>query len=121
MNQNLTSLRNAFASPHPFYDDVNFSQGFSRCGHFTLLEADILEHHGAILKSLQTKKTPPKNSHQSHFVKAMEGTCSSENVIEKTWAKYLKFSTCKSKIYTITGNSKAYPDNDVHTDMDIDL
>ena len=51
MSNDISLLRQAFVSQRQFYDDQNFPRGFSRSGHFTLLEASILEQH-VVLKSL---------------------------------------------------------------------
>ncbi|CAH9051350.1 hypothetical protein PSECIP111951_00374 [Pseudoalteromonas holothuriae] len=111
MDQNLINLRNAFVSPRAFYDDANFPRGFSRSGHFTLLEAQVLEQHGVLLKSLYNKQSEPQNSFQLQFVNVMEQGMPSSNVIERTWTKYLKLTTCKNKFHTLFGRSRSVPDS----------
>ncbi|AZZ99466.1 DUF413 domain-containing protein [Pseudoalteromonas sp. R3] len=106
MSQNLATLKEAFATTKHFYDDINFPRGFSRSGHFTLQESDILENHGALLKSLYTKASHPQNEFQQRFVEVMGGLGTPENVMEKTWTKYLKLTTCKTKFHTLFGRSK---------------
>ncbi|WP_440055131.1 DUF413 domain-containing protein [Pseudoalteromonas sp. T1lg65] len=120
MDHNLATLKNAFASPRAFYDDANFPRGFSRSGHFTLQEAEILEQVGATLKSLYSKALEPQNSFQSQFVQVMEGVIPATNQIEKTWTKYLKLTTCKTKFHTLFGRSKVENDNSVAISVDID-
>ncbi|BBN80591.1 hypothetical protein PA25_05760 [Pseudoalteromonas sp. A25] len=111
MDQNLANLRNAFVSPRAFYDDANFPRGFSRSGHFTLAEAQALEQHGVLLKSLYNKDCEPQNSFQLQFVNVMDGQLPPSNVVERAWAKYLKLTTCKSKFHTLFGRSRAVPDS----------
>ncbi|ALU43099.1 MULTISPECIES: DUF413 domain-containing protein [Pseudoalteromonas] len=106
MNQNLATLKEAFVTSKHFYDDLNFPRGFSRSGHFTLQESDVLENHGALLKSLYTKASQPQNEFQRQFVDVMEGRQTPGNVMEKTWTKYLKLTTCKTKFHTLFGRSK---------------
>jgi uncharacterized protein YifE (UPF0438 family) len=110
MDQNLANLRNAFVSPRAFYDDANFPRGFSRSGHFTLAEAQALEQHGVLLKSLYNKDCEPQNSFQVQFVNVMEGQLPPSNIIERAWTKYLKLTTCKSKFHTLFGRSRISPE-----------
>lgn len=106
MSNDISLLRQAFVSQRQFYDDQNFPRGFSRSGHFTLLEASILEQHGVVLKSLYNKAVEPQNEHQKQFVNAVSGIVEPSNPIERAWVKYLKLTTCKTKFHTLFGRSK---------------
>ncbi|MFC0120096.1 DUF413 domain-containing protein [Pseudoalteromonas xiamenensis] len=111
MNTNLPELRNAFASPKQFYDDANFPRGFARSGHFTILEAEILENHGVVLKGLYNKTLAPQNSFQTQFTQVMENTSEPTNAFERAWIKYLKLTTSKAKFHTLFGRSRLVADN----------
>ncbi|WP_338364255.1 DUF413 domain-containing protein [uncultured Pseudoalteromonas sp.] len=106
MSNDISLLRQAFVSQRQFYDDNNFPRGFSRCGNFTLLEASILEQHGVVLKALFDKTLAPQNAIQEQFVDVVCSAKEPTNPIEKTWLKYLKLTTCKSKFHTLFGRSK---------------
>ncbi|GAB0111462.1 DUF413 domain-containing protein [Pseudoalteromonas distincta] len=106
MSNNISLLRQAFVSQRQFYDDQNFPRGFSRSGNFTLLEASILEQHGVVLKGLYSKTIEPQNEHQEQFVAVVTGSQEPTNPIERTWIKYLKLTTCKTKFHTLFGRSK---------------
>jgi hypothetical protein len=106
MSIDISSLRQAFASQRQFYDDQNFPRGFGRSGHFTLLEADILEQHGVILKGLYNKTLEPQNEFQTQFVQVVTGNLEATNPIERAWIKYLKQTTCKTKFHTLFGRSR---------------
>jgi len=122
MSNNISQLRQAFVSPRQFYDDQNFPRGFSRSGHFTLLEASILEQHGCVLKNLYTKVLEPQNELQRHFLAVVNNSQDASNAIEKAWVKYLKLTTCKTKFHTLFSRSKgATPiptSTDYYTDSD---
>lgn len=111
MNNNLSELRNAFTSTNKFYDDANFPRGFARSGHFTIVEADILENHGFVLKGLYNKTLAPQNSFQTQFVQVMENTQEPTNAFERAWIKYLKLTTSKAKFHTLFGRSRLVADN----------
>ncbi|WP_404342621.1 DUF413 domain-containing protein [Pseudoalteromonas mariniglutinosa] len=106
MNNDISSLRQAFASQRQFYDDQNFPRGFGRSGHFTLLEANILEQHGVVLKGLYNKTLEPQNEIQIQFTQVVTGNLEPTNAIERAWMKYLKLTTCKTKFHTLFGRSK---------------
>ena len=106
MSNDISSLRQAFASQRQFYDDQNFPRGFGRSGHFTLLEADILEQHGVVLKGLYNKTLEPQNEFQTQFVQVVTGNLDATNAIERAWVKYLKQTTCKTKFHTLFGRSR---------------
>ncbi|CCQ10180.1 FIG00951646: hypothetical protein [Pseudoalteromonas luteoviolacea B = ATCC 29581] len=111
MNNNLPELRNAFASAKQFYDDANFPRGFARSGNFTIVEADILANHGAVLKGLYSKTLEPQNSFHTQFVHVMENGLEPTNAFERTWIKYLKLTTNKAKFHTLFGRSRLVADN----------
>ena len=106
MSNDISSLRQAFASQRQFYDDQNFPRGFGRSGHFTLLEADILEQHVVVLKGLYNKTLEPQNEFQTQFVQVVTGNLEATNPIERAWIKYLKQTTCKTKFHTLFGRSR---------------
>lgn len=110
MNNNLSELRNAFSSTNKFYDDANFPRGFARSGHFTIVEADILENHGFVLKGLYNKTLAPQNSFQTQFVQVMENAQEPTNAFERAWIKYLKLTTSKAKFHTLFGRSRLVAD-----------
>jgi uncharacterized protein YifE (UPF0438 family) len=106
MSNDISLLRQAFVSQRQFYDDQNFPRGFGRSGHFTLLEASILEQHGIVLKGLYNKTIEPLNQHQEQFLAVITGSQEPTNAIERVWVKYLKITTCKTKFHTLFGRSK---------------
>ncbi|MFC3034440.1 DUF413 domain-containing protein [Pseudoalteromonas fenneropenaei] len=111
MNNNLSELRSAFASPKAFYDDANFPRGFARSGHFTLAESEVLENHGVVLKGLYNKTLEPQNSFQTQFVNVMQNGLEPSNVVERAWVKYLKLTTSKAKFHTLFGRSRLVAEN----------
>ncbi|MEM0515497.1 DUF413 domain-containing protein [Pseudoalteromonas sp. YIC-827] len=116
----LVELRKAFPCDHKFYNDEKFPRGFSRSGNFTLLESEILEQHGRLLKALQEKTVEPSNDTQAHFVAATTGLSTPINPIESAWIKYLKLTTSKARFFTLFGRKRSYdaPEVEVETDAD---
>ncbi|MEH6396445.1 MULTISPECIES: DUF413 domain-containing protein [Pseudoalteromonas] len=106
MSNDISLLRQAFVSQRQFYDDQNFPRGFGRSGNFTLLEASILEQHGVVLKGLYNKTLEPQNEIQAQFLAVVSGSQEPTNAIERTWIKYLKLTTCKTKFHTLFGRSR---------------
>ena len=106
MSNDISSLRQAFASQRQFYDDQNFPRGFGRSGHFTLLEADILEQHGVVLKGLYNKTLEPQNEFQTQFVQVVTGNLEATNPIERAWIKYLCCRCSITKFHTLFGRSR---------------
>ncbi|ESP92913.1 MULTISPECIES: DUF413 domain-containing protein [Pseudoalteromonas] len=102
MDMTIAELKEAFAASKPFYDDANFPRGFSRSGHFTLLESELLQQHGQLLLSLYKQKYPPTNSLQQQFVDTFIQHKSPSNQMEKIWSKYLDLTTRKHKIHTLS-------------------
>ncbi len=80
----------------PFYDDRACPMGFSRSGHFTLQQAQIIERYGRQLIALEQGETQPETPEQSHFVEVCQGKMQPETLLEKSWAQYykLRFNTC---------------------------
>lgn len=74
MSNDISLLRQAFVSQRQFYDDQNFPRGFGRSGNFTLLEANILEQHGVVLKGLYNKILEPQNEIQAQFLAVVSGS-----------------------------------------------
>ncbi|KZN69108.1 DUF413 domain-containing protein [Pseudoalteromonas luteoviolacea] len=106
MDMNIAELKEAFTASKSFYDDLNFPQGFSRSGHFTLLESELLQQHGHLLKSLHDEKLAPVNTYQRKFVEMLKNKRPPENRIEKIWHKYLSLTTRKHKIHTLSSQVK---------------
>ncbi len=77
-----------FRKLHPFYDDINYPKGFSKCGDFTIAEAQTLEDFGRILSDLSSGKTQPKTKDEVHFTQVCLGKAEATTYIEKLWAKY---------------------------------
>ncbi|KZN51861.1 DUF413 domain-containing protein [Pseudoalteromonas luteoviolacea] len=102
MDMTIAELKEAFAAPKPFYDDKNFPRGFSRSGHFTLLESELLQQHGYLLTQLFEQKLKPKNTTQQQFVITFLNHKQPTNRIEKVWAKYLDLTTRKHKVHTLS-------------------
>ena len=105
-NQDITAIKLAFASNQLFFDDAQFPRGFSRSGNFTLLEAQILENNGAVLKALYSNTIEPSNDLQAHFIQVMQGQAEANNIAEKAWLKYLKLTTSPARFHTVFGKSK---------------
>lgn len=100
-----TSVRNG---ARPFFDDINFPRGFSRCGIFTVQESAILQEYGHTLKSLLEGKIKAENEEEKQFVNTFNDATEPTTNIEKAWAKYLKALGPKS-FYTLNSGSKAKP------------
>ena len=116
----LIELRKAFACDQRFYNDEKFPRGFSRSGQFTLLESEILQEHGRLLKALQEKTQAPENDTQSHFVAATNGESEPINHIEKTWIKYLKLTTSKTRFFTLFGRKRSVSEPEAEVEIDND-
>ncbi|MCF2856943.1 DUF413 domain-containing protein [Pseudoalteromonas sp. SMS1] len=106
MDMNIAELKEAFAASKSFYDDLNFPQGFSRSGHFTLLESELLQQHGYLLKGLSEEKYAPVNTYQQQFVDLLKTKRAPVNRIEKIWCKYLALTTRKHRIHTLSSQVK---------------
>ncbi|KZN35176.1 DUF413 domain-containing protein [Pseudoalteromonas luteoviolacea] len=106
MDMNIAELKEAFTASKSFYDDLNFPQGFSRSGHFTLLESDLLQQHGHLLKGLNDEKFAPVNTYQQQFVDMLKHKRPPANRIEKIWCKYLSLTTQKHRIHTLSSQVK---------------
>ncbi|KID54894.1 hypothetical protein JF50_23920 [Pseudoalteromonas luteoviolacea] len=102
MDKTIAELKEAFAAPKPFYDDKHFPRGFSRSGHFTLLESELLQQHGHLLRRLHKQETKPSNPLQQQFFDTFTQHTPPKNRIEKIWAKYLDLTTRKHKVHTLS-------------------
>ncbi|MDK1288939.1 DUF413 domain-containing protein [Pseudoalteromonas umbrosa] len=102
MDMTIAELKEAFAAPKPFYDDTNFPRGFSRSGHFTLLESELLQQHGYLLLQLHRQKLEPINATQQQFINTFLNQHPPSNRIERVWAKYLDLTTRKQKVHTLS-------------------
>ncbi|KZN66169.1 hypothetical protein N473_11415 [Pseudoalteromonas luteoviolacea CPMOR-1] len=102
MDKTIAELKEAFAAPKPFYDDKHFPRGFSRSGHFTLLESELLQQHGQLLRRLHQQETKPSNPLQQQFLDTFTQHTPPTNRIEKIWAKYLDLTTRKHKVHTLS-------------------
>ncbi|MBQ4814420.1 DUF413 domain-containing protein [Pseudoalteromonas luteoviolacea] len=106
MDMNIAELKEAFTASKSFYDDLNFPQGFSRSGHFTLLESELLQQHGHLLKGLSEKRLSPVNTYQQRFIEMLVSKRPPENRMEKIWFKYLSLTTRKHRIHTLSSQVK---------------
>ncbi|AOT07132.1 DUF413 domain-containing protein [Pseudoalteromonas luteoviolacea] len=102
MDKTIAELKEAFAASKPFYDDRHFPRGFSRSGHFTLLESELLQQHGHLLRSLQKQELKPINPLQQQFLNTFSQQTPPTNRIEKVWSKYLELTTKKHKVHTLS-------------------
>lgn len=88
--------------------------------HFTLLESEILEEHGRLLKALQEKTVAPINDTQAHFVAATTGVSTPINPVENAWIKYLKLTTSKARFFTLFGRKRSFDAPEVEVEIDSD-
>ncbi|MBU2883322.1 DUF413 domain-containing protein [Psychrosphaera sp. B3R10] len=71
-----------------FYDDLNFPEGFRRCGLFTVLEAEFLTQNGQLLKALAECAIEPILDEEREFVDAIVNGATSTQLSVKVWRKY---------------------------------
>lgn len=92
----------SFVSNKRFYDDVNFPQGFKRCGDFTNKEAELLEQHGQALKNLFEGIQLPCSPDEDQFLKVTQGLLLPTTPIELLWFKYTRLAKGKP-FYAVVG------------------
>lgn len=71
-----------------FYDDLNFPNGFRRCGLFTVLEAEFLSQNGHLLQALVQTKLEPIFDEEFEFIHAIHNDTISNQLSVKVWRKY---------------------------------
>lgn len=99
-------ITHSFKSIKSFYDDNNFPQGFSRSGHFTIVEAQLLTTIGHRLFQLESGSVSPETEEEVRFVNFIETNRDPENQAEKLWKKY-KLLITKKAFHTLHGRNKA--------------
>jgi len=113
-----------FESSGSFFDDKNFPWGFSRCGNFTIAQAEILGKYGKTLRALEHKEKTPATPEEKQFVAVCRGKREASTLIEITWIKYLSLTTQKDTVSAF-GNSNSKPEDDVAVlvgdDLDDDI
>lgn len=100
-----------FESSGSFYDDKNFPWGFSRCGNFTIAQAEILSTYGKTLRALENKEKTPTTAEEKQFVAVCRGKQEAATPLEITWMKYRLLTTKKDTISAFgTSNTKSEDD-----------
>ena len=86
----VESLMNVEIRPQKvaFYDDVNFPNGFRRCGLFTVLEAEFLTQNGHLMQALLSGRIAPENELEAEFVNAINNNIVSHQLSVNVWKKY---------------------------------
>ena len=72
-----------------FFDDMNFPQGFRRCGVFTIREAEYLQENGTRLKALAYSESSPETDEESEFVLRVNDAQLTSLFSVRVWRKYI--------------------------------
>lgn len=101
-------LIHGFIAEAPFYDDAHFARGFSKSGHFTIAESELLTQIGKRLFMLEQGYRNPENTVEEQFVqfcKAQhEGEFEGSNRVELLWQKYKNLTKFKP-FHSLNGNT----------------
>lgn len=106
---------NTFISDIKFYDNTNFPYEFSRCGDFTLKEAETLTNCGYIMQQLEKKQMQPENEEHNHFLDVIEGKHNPLYNHEYVYLKYLNLieqkKTVICNVQKVTKNETNFDDS----------
>ncbi len=101
------TLLHGFVQTSKFYDDVHFVQGFSRSGHFTIVEANLLTDIGKRLFMLESGQVEPENQVEQNFVSVCHGHRQAETRLERLWIKYKSVIKNSNKFYGLNSSTKS--------------
>jgi uncharacterized protein YifE (UPF0438 family) len=103
-------LIHGFIAEAPFYDDAHFVRGFSKSGHFSIAESELLTQVGKRLFMLEHGVKSPENTVEEQFVQfckaQLDGEFEGQNKIELLWQKYKKLTKAQS-FHSLSGNTSA--------------
>lgn len=69
-------MAESFITTNRFFDNKHYPRGFSRHGHFTIKEAQLLERHGFAFNELDMgKRAPRRTKKNSLFLYAVVSVC----------------------------------------------
>ncbi|MCR3755587.1 MAG: macrodomain Ori protein [Sodalis sp. Psp] len=103
-----------FFTDNRYFDNKNYPHGFSRHGHFTIREAQLLERCGHTYNDLDSGKRKPVTDDERQFVAVCHGKRMPSNEHEKVWFKYIEHTRHPKRFHTLSGGK---PQTDVIEDF----
>ncbi|UDG79556.1 DUF413 domain-containing protein [Candidatus Steffania adelgidicola] len=94
---------NSFFSTNRYFDNKNYPHGFSRHGHFTIREAQLLERFGHAYNDLENGTRDPITDDEQKFILVCHGKLTPSNEHEKVWYKYIKHTRHPKRFHTLSG------------------
>lgn len=111
-------MAESFSTNHRFFDNKHYPRGFSRHGHFTIKEAQLLERHGFAFNELDMGKRAPQTDEEKQFVSVCRGERMPETAEEKVWIKYLERIRKPKRFHTLSGGKPQIDPSEDYTDTD---
>ncbi|AIN47102.1 DUF413 domain-containing protein [Candidatus Palibaumannia cicadellinicola] len=93
----------SFFTTNRYFDNQNYPRGFSRHGHFTIREAQLLERCGNAYYDLDSGKRKPITDDERKFVAVCHGQHVPSNEHEKVWLKYMAHTRRPKRFHTLSG------------------
>ncbi|MGP4123756.1 MAG: DUF413 domain-containing protein [Sodalis sp. (in: enterobacteria)] len=106
-------MADSFFTSNRYFDNKNYPRGFSRHGHFTIREAQLLERFGHAYNDLNSGKRKPTTNKERQFVSVFQGRRAPSNEHEKVWFKYIEHTCRPKRFHTLSGGK---PQMDVAED-----
>ncbi|GAA0339940.1 DUF413 domain-containing protein [Morganella psychrotolerans] len=111
-------MEESFITTNRFFDNKHYPRGFSRHGHFTIKEAQLLEHHGFAFNELDMGKRTPRTDEEKLFVSVCRGERLPVTAAEKVWIKYLECTRKPKRFHTLSGGKPQVDPSEDYTDSD---
>lgn len=96
-------MSDSFFTAYRYFDNKNYPRGFSRHGHFTIREAQLLERCGRAYNDLDSGKREPVTNDERQFVAVCHGERTPSNEHEKVWFKYIEYTRRPKRFHTLSG------------------
>lgn len=111
-------MTESFLAQQRFFDNKNYSRGFSRHGDFTIKESQLLEKYGCAFKELDNETRKPITAEEKSFVLVCRRKKEPSNEYEKVWLKYLNCINKAKKFHTLSGGKPQVDITDDFIDSD---
>ncbi|ABF14095.1 DUF413 domain-containing protein [Candidatus Palibaumannia cicadellinicola] len=111
-------MADSFLSTNRYFDYKHYPRGFSRHGHFTIREAQLLERFGQAYNDLDCGKRKPITDDEHQFIAVCHGERLPSNDHEKVWLKYIAHTRRPKRFHTLSGGKpqmdviEEYTDNE---------
>jgi len=96
-------MADSFSTTNRYFDNKNYPRGFSRHGHFTIREAQLLERCGHAYNDLDSGKRAPVTEEEQQFVAVCHGQREPSTEHEKVWIKYIEHIRRPKRFHTLSG------------------